>query len=244
MTVTAGLKHHKELNEELKAAFAKAKSVTLKDVNGQRYIGCGVRGDYKIDIYGTPGNDLAAYMDGLTINVNGNVQDAAGNTMNNGTIIIHGRAGDALGYAMRNGAIYVETDVGYRCGIHMKEYKDAKPAIVIGGCAGAFLGEYMAGGTLVLLGLNRKNDDSLVGSYFGTGMHGGVIYVRGNVPEHRLAKEVTSFECSGEDMEQIARYVKNYCTYFGVSYDEVMSEKFLRISPRSKRPYGDMYAHI
>ena len=146
MTINVGLKHHKELNEEIKEVFAKASSITLKDVNGQRYIGCGVKGNYKLDIFGTPGNDLAAYMDGLTINVNGNVQDATGNTMNGGEIIIHGRAGDALGYAMRDGSIYVKTDVGYRCGIHMKEYKDAKPSIVIGGCAGSFLGEYMAGG--------------------------------------------------------------------------------------------------
>ncbi|NCU32817.1 MAG: hypothetical protein EOM23_07790, partial [Candidatus Moranbacteria bacterium] len=174
------------------------------------------------------GNDLAAYMDGASINVNGNVQDATGNTMNGGEIIVHGRAGDALGYAMRDGSVYIKSDVGYRCGIHMKEYRQAKPAIIIGGCAGAFLGEYMAGGTLVLLGLGKNSNDSIVGQCFATGMHGGVIYVRGIVPEAKLSKEVKVLECNDEDIKQISKYVKSYCKHFKTAYDDVMSEKFVK----------------
>jgi hypothetical protein len=33
----------------------------------------------------------------------------------------------------------------------MKEYKESKPAVVIGGACGDFLGEYMAGGTQQVL---------------------------------------------------------------------------------------------
>ena len=44
--------------------------------------------------------------------------------MNEGEIIIHGLSGDATGYAMRGGRIFVEGDVGYRAGIHMKEYEE------------------------------------------------------------------------------------------------------------------------
>ena len=50
-----------------------------------------------IEIYGTPGNDLGAFMSGPTVIVHGNAQDGCGNTMNEGQIIIHGHAGDVTG---------------------------------------------------------------------------------------------------------------------------------------------------
>ena len=80
---------------------------------------------------------------------------------------------------MRGGKLYIEGNVGYRVGIHMKSYKEQFPVMIIGGRAEDFFGEYMAGGILVLLGLNAGADDSsIVGNYIGTGMHGGVIYLR------------------------------------------------------------------
>jgi len=44
----------------------------------------------------------------------------------------------------------------FRVGVHMKEYGGRKPIIVIGGKAGGFLGEYMAGGIMLVLGLNGE----------------------------------------------------------------------------------------
>lgn len=35
---------------------------------------------------------------------------------------------------------------------HMKEYKEKVPVLVIGGRTGSFLGEYQAGGIIVVLG--------------------------------------------------------------------------------------------
>jgi glutamate synthase domain-containing protein 3 len=107
-----------------------------------------------IEIFGTPGNDLGAFMNGPRIIVHGNAQDGCGNTMNEGEIIIHGHAGDIIGLSARGGKIFVREDVGYRAGIHMKEYQGKKPVLVIGGTAQDFLGEYMAGGVLILLGLD------------------------------------------------------------------------------------------
>ena len=111
-----------------------------------------------IDIHGVPGNALGAYLDGAHINVYGNAQDAVGDTMNDGCITIHGSSGDATGYGMRGGSILIEGDVGYRAGIHMKAYRDKQPVMVIGGRAGSFLGEYQAGGCIVVLGLNSEGE--------------------------------------------------------------------------------------
>ncbi|HID18060.1 TPA: hypothetical protein EYP27_00795, partial [Candidatus Bathyarchaeota archaeon] len=129
----------------------------LKNVNGQRCIGGGIRAKVKIIVEGVPGNDLAAFMDGPTIIVKSNAQDCVGNTMNDGKVVVHGNAGDALGYGMRGGRLFIKGDVGYRVGIHMKAYMDKNPVLIAGGFARDFLGEYMAGGFLIVLGLNRHN---------------------------------------------------------------------------------------
>jgi len=61
----------------------------------------------------------------------------------------------------------------------MKEYQDKRPVIVIGGFAQDFLGEYMAGGVLVVLGLTLDGDAVHNARFVGTGMHGGKLYIRG-----------------------------------------------------------------
>ena len=119
---------------------------------GQRFIAAGM--DRKrITIDGIPGNALGAYLNGATIAVHGNAQDAVGDTMNAGAILIYGNTGDAAGYAMRGGKIYVKGNAGYRAGIHMKEYQEKVPVMIIGGTAGSFLGEYQAGGRILVLNL-------------------------------------------------------------------------------------------
>ena len=61
----------------------------------------------------------------------------------------------------------------------MKAYKDKIPVMIIGGCAGSFLGEYQAGGILVVLGLNASGRP-IVGNFPCTGMHGGKLFLRGD----------------------------------------------------------------
>lgn len=172
--ITAGDRHFKILNEMVREAADD--TVVIDDCLGQRYIGSGLAGK-KLVINGTPGNALGAYLDGATIVVRGNAQDATGDTMNDGLICIHGSAGDATGYAMRGGTILVEGNTGYRAGIHMKAYEDRLPTLVIGGRAGSFLGEYQAGGLIVVLNLT-DGEGRFSCNFCGTGMHGGKIVVR------------------------------------------------------------------
>jgi glutamate synthase domain-containing protein 3 len=211
-------------------------------VNGQRYIGNGIRGNLKISIEGVPGNDLAAFMDGPSIIVNSNAQDAVGNTMNSGKVVIHGHAGDVLGYGMRGGKLFIQGDVGYRVGIHMKAFKKQIPVIIIGGTARDFLGEYQAGGVIILLGLDRDGKP-FVGNYIGTGMHGGVIYIRGEVDPFQLGKEVSISSVDETDEKRLRLYLKEYCDDFGLSIDEVMRDRFIKLLPTHLRPYGKIYAY-
>ena len=90
------------------------------------------------------------------------------------SIIVHGSIGDAAGYAMRGGKIYVKGNAGYRAGIHIKAYEDKSPTIIIGGTCGSFLGEYQAGGTIIVLGLTAQQNP-IVSNFPCTGMHGGTM---------------------------------------------------------------------
>ena len=236
--------YYKTLNEQIREEIERgATEVVLDNIIGQRYIGTGLAyPGVTVTINGVPGNDLAAFMNGPTLVVNDNAQDGVANTMNSGLVIINGDAGDVIGYGMRGGSVYVRGDVGYRVGIHMKAFGDSNPLLVVGGHARDFLGEYMAGGEIVVLGLG-KDDGPIVGSYVGTGMHAGVMYIRGEVAEHQLGKEVRMVEPPEPDRARIAEIVTDYCRAMDMDPKEIMQKPFVKIYPYSSRPYGRLYVY-
>jgi len=252
---------YRELNERIVDAVRRHQEtvgdsgdglhLSLCGVCGQRYVACALRSLVHIHVEGVPGNDLAAFADGPTITTMGNVQDGTANTMNSGLVVVHGSAGDILGYAMRGGEVFVRDHVGYRVGIHMKSYAGVVPVIVVGGRAGDFLGEYMAGGIILVLGRGRGAEDarSPVGELVGTGMHGGVIYVRGPVDDTQLGKEVGRRPLDEGDRETISRLVCRYVEYFGsdasVGLDSLTFDwgEFTKLLAVSHRPYGQLYAY-
>jgi len=245
--ITAGKIKHYELNLMIKDSLKKHKEIILEEVSGQRYIGDGLKGKFKIEINGTPGNDLGAFMDGPSIEVFGNGQDGIGNTMNTGKIVIHGDCGDILGYSMRGGRIFIKGDVGYRAGIHMKSFNEKRPVLIIGGSAGNFLGEYMAGGIIIILGQkNQKHplyQRDIVGNYVGTGMHGGIIYIKEDIEEYKLGKEVKKEKVSNEDVTIIKKHILDFYRLFGIDKHDIEQEKFYKLIPHSHRPYGKLYTY-
>jgi glutamate synthase domain-containing protein 3 len=242
--VNANGLHYRELNTRLRETVTNGvRTVELHNVHGQRYIGTDLDRPVEIEIFGTPGNDLGAFMNGPRITVRGNAQDGCGNTMNEGEIIVHGRAGDILSLSARGGKIFVREDVGYRAGIHMKEYQGKQPALVIGGTAQDFLGEYMAGGILILLGLNINDSGYHRARFIGTGMHGGVIYLRGNINDYQLGKEVGVAELDEDDYRIIRRFVGEFAGHFDYDTETLLDGKFRKLYPRWLRPYGRLYAY-
>jgi len=242
-SLSAGRTYYRQFNEEIRALVREGVTdFNLTEVNGQRYIATALEGDLRFDIHGVPGQDLAAFMRGPYVRVHNNAQDGVGNTMDDGRIVIEGIAGDVIGYAMRGGEIFIGGDVGYRVGIHMKAYLDHQPKIIIGGKAGDFLGEYMAGGIILLLGMfSGKPDAPVAGRSLGTGMHGGVIYVRGEVPENQLGPGLHAQPVDSEDLKVIEALVKDYAKELKLDSKAIMSENFVKIRPFSHRPYGNLY---
>lgn len=251
--------HFSLLNEKIRGNTAS--KIEIENCMGQRYIASGLSGK-TIEIDGIPGNALGSYLNGATVHALGNVQDATGDTMNAGTIVVNGNAGDATGYAMRGGAIYVRGNTGYRAGIHMKAYEKQQPLVVIGGCAGSFLGEYQAGGKIIVLGLdssltsgeteNNKMSKKyaslmpakrpLAGAFCGTGMHGGAIYLRANEKPEQLPPQVTVSIETGAKIPEIQDAIEKFCGFFkDVSIDKILDSKFVILKPNSKNPYKQLY---
>ena len=215
-------------------------NITIQNCMGQRFIGVGAQ-SHTIQIHGIPGNALGAYLDGGSVEVFGNAQDAVGDTMNAGRIVVHGNIGDTAGYAMRGGRIYVGGNAGYRTGIHMKAYQDKLPVLVIGGRTGSFLGEYQAGGVIIVLGLDAADKRPIVSNFPCTGMHGGKLFLRSDCAEISFPGQVTARPATPEDMAEIAEYLREFCALLDFDFESVYASPYTLVTPDSKNPYQQMY---
>ena len=237
MKIVAGTKHFQALNEEIHACGDQ--EIELTDVMGQRYICSGLSGK-KVRISGIPGNALCCYMDGCEVEVMGNAQDATGDTMNDGTLIIHGSCGDACAYGMRGGRILIEGNVGYRAGIHMKAYMEHYPVLIVGGTAGSFLGEYLAGGLIAVLGIGA-NGAYPCRFFCGTGMHGGKIILRCDTAPSGLPRQVLVREMTEADRAELAPHVQAYCAHFGGDAEALLAQEYFVLMPNPEAGYKQLY---
>lgn len=236
MIINAAGLDFKALNSELRNAPS---DVQIVGCMGQRFIASGFK-DKRIEIHGIPGNALGAYLNGARVIVNSNAQDAVGDTMNDGEIVIGGNIGDAAGYAMRGGRILIKGNAGYRAGIHMKAYKDKHPTLVIGKAAGSFLGEYQAGGTIIVLGIDIGSKN-IVGNFPCTGMHGGKMFLRSDCSGIDFPKQVNVRKAQNEDIDEIRHDVSDFCAAFGYDAQRILDSEFTVVTPDTKNPFKQMY---
>ncbi len=239
MHIVANQLYYQQLNEQVRAC--QDTEITIEKLYGQRYIGCASSGKH-FTLHGTPGNGLGQYLNGSTLEVYGNCQEACGDTMNEGDIIIHGGCGDNCGYGMRGGRIFIEKSVGYRAGIHMKSYMNKTPIVVIGERAGSFLGEYQAGGLIIVLGKGANGE--YPASYFcGTGMHGGKIIMRCDQAPTGLPKQVLINAATEADIAEIRPQVVDYCAFFGGNAEALLAQTYYVLTPNPDAGYKQLYTY-
>lgn len=228
------------LNRQIRqAVVGGADEIILDHVLGQRFIADGLKGKVTLLIHGVPGGDLGMFMSGPTCIVYGNCEHAPGNTMDAGTIVIHGGAGDAVAHSMRGGQVFVRDNIGYRGGIHMKEYEQKRPVLMVGGGARAFLGEDMAGGLIIVLGMDGAKPLEERG--IGSGIHGGEIYIRGSVDERYLGLGATIKSFGKEQKAKILPCIQEFCRLFDIDHIPLLEDEFTRIGPSSSRPFANKY---
>lgn len=217
--------------------------VRLSGCLGERYIGCGMR-EGVLHVEGTPGNALACYLDGGTILVDGNAQDAVADTMNAGLLAVRGSAGDALAYGMRGGCVYILGDAGYRAGVHMKAYEENRSTLVVGGRTGSFLGEYLAGGLIVVLGLGYEGED-VTGFFCGNGMYAGTIYLRTAKAPVNLSDKLVLRHVDEKEREAVLRpVVAPFAATFSLDVEECLSGDFIAIEADKSKTYSQLYAAV
>ena len=221
---------YRVLNERIRAG--KDEHIVIENCIGQRFIGAACKTGV-IEIHGTPGN----------------AQDAVGDTANDGRIIVYGSIGDAAGYAVRGGKVFVRGDAGYRAGVHMKEYGERHPYIVVGGSAGSFLGEYLAGGTIIIL--NLRDQPVPLGAFTGTGMHGGRILVRcaetESVPlietlSKTLPEQVAAVYAEEEEIRAVSGLIAEFCQLFSADFYSIINSRYILLTPNARNPYKKLYA--
>lgn len=234
--IDASQMDYRQLNAAIRGCTG---DITVTGCLGQRFIGAGL-GQERLTITGTPGNAPGAYLDGACIEVRGDAQDAVGDTMNAGRIVVHGSIGDAAGYAMRGGELYVAGNAGYRAGIHMKAYGDKLPVMVIGGRAGSFLGEYQAGGIIIVLGLTERSRP-IVSNFPCTGMHGGKLFLRSDCRDILFPSQVVVRPADEADLREIEGYLHTFCRLFGGRCRELLHHPFTVVTPNSSDPYRQLY---
>jgi glutamate synthase domain-containing protein 3 len=232
--------HYTPLNQAIRSAVASgAEEIILDHVMGQRFIADGLRGEVRIIINGVPGGDLGMFMSGPTCIIHGNCEHAPGNTMDAGKIIIHGSAGDAVAHSMRGGMIFVRDNIGYRGGIHMKQYQDKRPILVVGGSTRAFLGEYMAGGLILVLG--KESDRPEIDRGIGSGIHGGRIVIRGGLDASVLGVGAKLSELPETEISEIAPLIREYSEHFGTDAEHFLGDQYVTVTPASSRPFASKY---
>lgn len=221
-------KGFREINETISTAHSSsAPGVLIENCAGQRYIGIGVtatrnhgQAPFKIAMTGLPGNCLANLNDGASFEVFGNAADDVADTMHSGTVVIHGNCRDVVGQAMQGGEIFVRGTVGNRAAIQMREYGGERPFLIVGETADDYLGEYMAGGIVMVLNLSGSSLPAR--NYIGTGMVGGRIYIRGRVDEGQLGLP--------PQREDVLRYLR------GQTLDGALSEHVYQEVERAEYP--------
>jgi glutamate synthase domain-containing protein 3 len=119
----------------------------------------------------------------------------------------------------------------------MKQYETHRPILVVGGSAQTFLGEYMAGGLLLVLGL----DGVMKAREIGSGIHGGEIVIRGDVDDTCLAAGAKKLLLTDEDRARITPVIREFAADFGLDAEPLVKANYTRIVPASARPFAGKY---
>jgi glutamate synthase domain-containing protein 2/ferredoxin/glutamate synthase domain-containing protein 1 len=128
-------------------------------VNGQRLLSTAVMGktgtpDVEIDIYGTPGEYLGAFMQGGTIRVHGNSQNFTAMCMHSGNLYVFGNAGKVCGYASKGGKVFILGNINDRAWTNsVNDTRCQNLQVHILGSASKYAGESLMGGDFFFGGL-------------------------------------------------------------------------------------------
>lgn len=173
------------------------------DLSKVRWIGRGMTKG-AIEVAGSVGMHLGAYMRGGQIAVDGDAGDWVGAEMKQGWIRISGSAGGQIGggyrgslSGMRNGLIHIGGTAGLEVGLRMR-----RGTIVVGGVVRDFAGLQMKGGTIVLLN--------------GAELRTGAWMNRGTILSMVPLEKMPTFTPAGKFDSAFLTILKKYLSEYGI----------------------------
>jgi len=120
VTIEAGKRHIREVNQDIQAAMAKGEAVTVTETLSRHNLGVGLPETGEITFEGSVGYYCGGLNTGAKVNIQRNAGWAVGEGMSDGHITVGGYAGMSCGAAMMGGTIHVKGHAGPRCGVAMK----------------------------------------------------------------------------------------------------------------------------
>ncbi|MDR7522103.1 MAG: glutamate synthase [Armatimonadota bacterium] len=221
--------------------------MTVFDVRGQRFIGCGFgprTEGVRLDVYGSPGDYLGSGLDGMTVVVHGSGQDQYGQILKSGRLVIHGDVGQTFLYGAKGGDVFVLGNAAGRPLINAV----GRPRVVINGTALDYLAEsFMAGvptqggGFVILNGITFDAEGRMVdletpypgGNLFSLAS-GGAIFARD--PHRRLEDSQLNggryADLTDEDWATILPYLEENERLFGIPVQALLTVGGRRRSPQ------------
>lgn len=120
VTIEAGQRHIREVNQDIQAALAAGDEVTVTETLSRHNLGVGLPTKGEISFKGSVGYYCGGLNTGTKIDIERNAGWAVGEGMSDGHITVGGYAGMSCGAAMMGGTIHVKGNTGPRCGVAMK----------------------------------------------------------------------------------------------------------------------------
>ena len=120
VTIEAGKRHIREVNQDIQAALAAGDEVTVTETLSRHNLGVGLPKQGDISFKGSVGYYCGGLNTGTKIDIERNAGWAVGEGMSDGHITVGGYAGMSCGAAMMGGTIQVKGNAGPRCGVAMK----------------------------------------------------------------------------------------------------------------------------
>ena len=218
----------------------------------RRYGAAGLPEDtIRLNFRGTAGQSLGAFaVPGVTIRVEGDVNDYCGKGLSGGKIIVRPDrdaafkaeenviAGNVVLYGATSGEVYLRGVVGERFCVRNSGAKAVVEGVGDHGC------EYMTGGVAVILGDTGRN--------FAAGMSGGVAYVLDEKAAfaRQVNKEMVELEeLNDDDRREVRRLVTRHVEYtdsargrYVLEHWDRLASAFVKVMPTDyKRALAEMH---
>ena len=209
-----------EINFKVKELiFNNSRNIILKNTFDRHRLLNGLKGDVKIEILSSVGDEFACNLNGPRVIVIGNLGNYSLSEIKQGKVVVFGNSGNHFGIYSKSCQLYVYEN----CGTDSFSGLDQSSFCVAGGLIGNNCGN--DGGTIVVLNL-KGGTFFLENSFFSPDFK-GVIYFRGNIKSANTGINLEKTTERDEDI--LLPLISEFSRLFKFSLSEIKSKDFFKV---------------